>query len=134
MTFTKKTIIGSPQTINTPAHIPADWEIWNAPRPLYGTDWTGPFQHGVFYAALPPFENQVDFEKQFREHNIRLDAWKIEFVPEAEAIKLQIAYWSEAYKDDIPFDNLAQIIDEVGKAELLRAFLDRINYGDDQGG
>ena len=38
-----------------PADIPADWTIYNAPRPLYGHKrWQGDFRHGIFFAAVAP--------------------------------------------------------------------------------
>jgi len=34
--------------------VPDGWVVANAPRPIAGqVTWTGPFRHGVFYAAAP---------------------------------------------------------------------------------
>ena len=40
---------------DVPEQVPGDWMVANAPRPIAGEiAWTGPFRHGVFYAAAPP--------------------------------------------------------------------------------
>ena len=67
-----------------PSHIPTDWPIFNAPRPLYGEPtWTGDFIHGVFYATVDPTD---PYGPGFIIRNADLDAWQLEWVSEEEVV------------------------------------------------
>lgn len=58
--------------------IPSGWPVVNAPRPLRGqVTWTGPFRHGVFYAASPvPEEGLFGWEAD--------DAWPVTLITNEE--------------------------------------------------
>ena len=59
--------------------LPGD-AIYNAPRPLYGrVTWTGPFLHGIHYAAGPPATYDAP--------NAALDADTIVLVDDAEILR-----------------------------------------------
>ena len=68
---------------------PAGWVVANAPRPLPGTiTWTGPFRHGIFYAAAPEiipgtFGWAAD------------DAWLIELITNDQIRELALAKLAE---------------------------------------
>ena len=69
-------------------------ELWNAPRPLYGTEtYKGEFSHGVFYAVVKPDDENAE---RWREENRRLNAWQVEFVStgqiEAHRAKMAAEY------------------------------------------
>lgn len=57
--------------------IPAGWPVANAPRPLAGQlTWTGPFRHGIFYAASPRIpEGTFGWEAD--------DGWRVETITNA---------------------------------------------------
>lgn len=78
--------------------IPADAVIFNAPRPIVGTEtWTGDFCCGVFYAYLTPTSQQRAF---ILESNCAMKATVLNFVDE-EVSKAQIrAYLKTEYPDD----------------------------------
>ena len=73
-----------------PADIPADWTIYNAPRPLFGhVRWQGDFRHGVFFAAVAPegdpadeFNDAAEFHKRDRQ----LDGHECLWVSKAEVM------------------------------------------------
>ena len=66
-----------------PADIPADWTIYNAPRPLFGhAHWRGDFRHGIFFAAVAPegdpadeFGDAAGFHKRNRELDGHVCVW-----------------------------------------------------------
>ena len=72
-----------------PAHIPADWIVFNAPRPLDGSElgsnrwatWEGEFHHGIHYAAVNPRDS---FAIQRIRDNVALDAWVVRYVTDEE--------------------------------------------------
>jgi hypothetical protein len=71
-----------------PDNIPADWVIFNAPRPLIGTKtWEGDFNHGRFYAAINPKD---EFADQNIVENNKLDGWVLEYFLEDQAIEWTI--------------------------------------------
>ena len=79
-----------------PSHIPADWPIFNAPRPLYGEPtWTGDFIHGIFYSTVDPSDS---YGPGFISRNADLDAWQLEWISEEEAIEESLIY----YRDRLP--------------------------------
>ena len=97
-----------------PNHIPENWTIWNAPRPLYGdTAWEGDFVHGIFYAAIDP---DSPFSESNIKDNISLDAWQLDFVTEEYAIEEVTAYYLKKYPDEV------DLINRLSKEELLGAF------------
>lgn len=72
-----------------PADVPADWLIFNAPRPLYGHKcWEGEFRSGRHYAAIDPADS---WGKNYIEETIRLDGYLVEYITEAD-----IRTWAEA--------------------------------------
>lgn len=80
-----------------PAHIPADSIIFNAPRPIYGSEcWQGDFCSGIFYAAV-----HVDNpDRAFCiKQNKSLDARVLAYVTESEARQMVADYYaSRRYK------------------------------------
>ncbi len=66
-----------------------DWSVWNAPRPLVGQHtWTGPFRHGIFYAAVV---RNADHDR-FAQLNIRDDAYPVELVTDQQIVAAVRAY------------------------------------------
>lgn len=94
------------------------WEIWNAPRPIYGhVQWTGEFRHGVFYAGIDPDEEYAD---KWRRENISLDAWKLEYVTKQEALRQIREYYEKKYPEDIG------LLKDVLPEQLLEAFYEHL--------
>ena len=66
--------------------IQSDWIIFNAPRPLYGTQtWQGDFAHGIFYAAVDPVGDP--YAHDWIKRNAELDGWLLEYVTEEDIAK-----------------------------------------------
>jgi hypothetical protein len=64
--------------------VPADWEIWNAPRPMLGNAfWLGEFRHGVLYAALDPADRDA---AAWRQRNVDHDGRLVEYVDRATMV------------------------------------------------
>lgn len=76
--------------------VPEDWMIFNAPRPLYGTkEWnTGPFLHGVWYAAIAPDEERKDW---MVERNVSLDGWLVFYHTAEELAAIAFEYYEKNY-------------------------------------
>lgn len=58
------------------------WDIYNAPRPLFGTvTWESPGSGlvGYFYAAIAP-ESVDPLAESWRDHNRRMDAIRVRYV------------------------------------------------------
>lgn len=109
MRIKKQLIIGQ-----RPENIPADWLIFNAPRPLVGAEhWQGDFHHGIFYAAVRPGE----CAKGYIAANIDLDAYLTEYISEDIAHTLGITHALENDFDPNDFD----------RGTLIRAGMER--YG-----
>ena len=84
------TIVG-----DRPADIPADWTIWNAPRPLYGQkNWTGDFISGRFYSATDPSD---PFSEGFERENRRNDAVILAYIM-PEEWKRQVYEYADELK------------------------------------
>ncbi len=97
-----------------PKDIPENWELWNAPRPIYGArEWSGDFGHGCFYAAIDPDD---EFAERWRQNNIDLDAWKIEYVTEDEAVQMVKDYYTQIYPEDI------DLLNDASRDLLLEGF------------
>lgn len=82
---------------NRPTEVPAHWEIYNAPRPLYGSyskTWQGDFICGVFYAGIDPADEMAD---TWRQHNAQDDARQLLFVTREEAMAESLAYYQENF-------------------------------------
>lgn len=66
-----------------PSDVPAEWVIFNAPRPLYGDmEWRGDFLHGVFYVAVNPDDR---YAEERIKRNLELDAWVVHYHDRSEA-------------------------------------------------
>lgn len=64
-----------------PSQIPEHYIIMNAPRPLAGQDdWTGEFQHGIFYAAVDPSPSRSGYLAFLQ--NVQRDGWTVEYITE----------------------------------------------------
>lgn len=85
-----------------PPQAPDGWEIYNAPRPLYGSDyagigrvtWQGEFIDGVFYAAVNP--GDPDAEK-WRKENESLAAVRLEFVDRQDVIDEMVEHYRKNF-------------------------------------
>lgn len=98
-----------------PDDIPNNWIILNAPRPLYGNkEWTGEFEHGIFYVALDPNDDYV--YDMWMKSNESLDAWICEYQTKEDAIKMALDYYNEKYPED------SETINDLPERELLRTF------------
>jgi hypothetical protein len=85
-------IIGS-----RPTQAPEGWEVYNAPRPIYGTvSWTGDFRHGSFYVAIDPKDERASF--MIKENNL-LRAYRLEYVSKEAVIKEVEAELKAEYPD-----------------------------------
>jgi hypothetical protein len=73
-----------------PADIPADWPIYNAPRPLAGDrTWTGDFLTGRFYAAVDP---AGPYAEEYTRRNVQNDAARLEYITPEEWDQAVTAY------------------------------------------
>ena len=64
-----------------PTDIPENWIIMNSPRPLVGDkEWEGEFQHGIFYAAIDPDNDEPQGAEWRVNENKKLDAWVVKNV------------------------------------------------------
>lgn len=86
-----------------PQEAPEEWEIYNAPRPLFGTregnkvyTWEGEFISGIFYAAIDPKDPDADM---WREENEKLHATRLEFVTRQLVIDEMVEYYNTRYPD-----------------------------------
>lgn len=80
-----------------PTEVPAHWEIYNAPRPLYGSyskTWQGDFICGIFYAGIDPADEMAD---TWRNENASLDAKHLIFVTEEDAITESLEWYKEHF-------------------------------------
>ena len=65
-----------------PSQAPVSWEIWNAPRPIYGQElWQGEFMTGIFYAAINPWD---EFSAGLRYENVTLRASLLVYIDEED--------------------------------------------------
>lgn len=77
--------IGGNQSQDAGREIPANWLIFNAPRPLAGhVGWIGEFRHGLFYVAIDPGD---EWGQRYIRRTIELDGWLIEFVDRVTTLK-----------------------------------------------
>jgi hypothetical protein len=84
-----------------PPQAPLGWEIYNAPRPLYGSrdnsgpyTWQGEFISGVFYAAIDPDDPDAEM---WRQKNEQLDAVRLEFVSRQSVIDEMVEYYRQRF-------------------------------------
>jgi hypothetical protein len=80
--------------------LPDGWVIVNAPRPLMGLEtWTGPFRHGIFYAAGPDPSTVTGFDREQAERRVASwrsdDAWPVVFTSNAEIEQRVLAKFAE---------------------------------------
>jgi hypothetical protein len=70
--------------------LPAHWEVYNAPRPLYGAlTWDGEFRHGAFYGAVDPDDDShpLFMATAQRRGNLRLDGWLVEWLDREATVR-----------------------------------------------
>lgn len=109
-----------PTTHARPADIPADWRIFNAPRPLYGDKyWRGEFIKGVFYAAVDPASPDA---KTHVELNASLDADELVYVTEDMLVAVAVEYFRSEYGETLTPDDIEREHDWLWMRaiELLR--------------
>jgi hypothetical protein len=80
--------------------LPEGWLIVNAPRPLMGEEtWTGPFRHGIFYAAGPDPSAVTGPDREQAEHRVASwksdDAWPVVFTSNTEIEQRVLAKFAE---------------------------------------
>ncbi len=95
-----------------PADVPANWTIYNAPRPIYGhREWQGDFACGIFYAAIDP--NGEGAEWMHSENRLN-KACVVKYVSKADVMTWVYAYGekrgvSRERIDAVPFNALLGI-------------------------
>lgn len=107
-----------------PVGMPEEWRIFNAPRPLWGTEtWSGEFCKGVLYAAIQP---GAEREEWMEEENRRLDAKELVFVDRAAALAAQQKIILDRYGEA----EAREYVDDSGNADwLVEQYLDALNDG-----
>ena len=107
-----------------PDHIPENWLIFNAPRPLLGHEyWQGDFQHGIFYVGLD-YDDDYVF-KMWLERNKGLDAWLVFYWTEDEIKQWILNYYKEKYSQDI----IGYIEDNLNGLMIQQAFYNHMGGG-----
>lgn len=105
-----------------PDDIPADWTIYNAPRPLYGHKrWQGDFRHGVFFAAVAPEGNPADEFNDaagFHKRNRQLDGHVCMWVPKVDVMAYGAQKAAEYGID----------LDEFDYPDLVSSFVQNYEY------
>lgn len=106
----RKTVIriieGHHKPVETPDGVGENWRIYNAPRPLSGhITWTGPFRHGIFYAAIAPVGDPADEfndSERMTDSTLRLDGWLIVDVAYA-----RVEEWARNFckRRELDYDN-----------------------------
>ncbi len=97
-----------------PKDIPEDWLIFNAPRPLLGDkEWTGEFQHGIFYVAVDP---NGYIPESWIEKNCGLDGWLIEYISKENAMQKAKDFYHKEYP------NQKEAIEDLTEHELIQTF------------
>jgi hypothetical protein len=88
-----------------PKEAPKGWEIYNAPRPLFGTRENnkvytreGEFISGIFYAAINPDDPDANM---WREENEQLNATRLEYVTRQSVIDEMVTYYKQRYPDRV---------------------------------
>lgn len=105
-----------PSRMEKPEHVPDDWEIYNAPRPLYGHEhWKGHFRSGVFFVAIDP---EGDYADEYREKTLQLDGHRCVFID-----KSVIETWGRARAAHYNVD-----FDTFDFSEIIRSFM--VNWSD----
>lgn len=80
-----------------PEDIPAHWEVYNAPRPMYGHErWQGDFRHGIFYVAIDP---EGDYADEYRQRTLQNDGHLCVWVTRDEVIE-----WAKGYCEKYGID------------------------------
>ena len=106
-----------PEGMEKPGNVPDTWEIYNAPRPLYGhVTWQGNFRHGIFYAAIDP---EGDYADEYRERTLQLDGsrcvfvtvddveeWATNYIAELNERYARIESHEEIKRDDFDFGDI----------------------------
>lgn len=88
-----------------PSHVPPNWEVYNAPRPIYGDErWQGGFITGVFFTAVDPEGPDADL---WREKNAENAAVRLVWVDEETAFADQREWYLEKFPD-----TAGEIVDE----------------------
>ena len=80
--------------------LPGGWLVVNAPRPLMGEEtWTGPFRHGIFYAAGPDPSAVTGPDLEQAERRVASwksdDAWPVVFTSNEEIEERVLAKFAE---------------------------------------
>lgn len=117
--MSKVFLIGGLGNPERPQHIPNDWTIYNAPRPLYGNEcWEGDFVHGRFYAAVEP-------QSKYHQLNQELDGWPCVWISKEEVVE----WFSERLTErgiskavaDYPYEDVARMYYYAKQKEAAEA-------------
>ena len=96
------------------------WEVYTAPRPIYGTESIrGGGGHGWFYAAIDPAD---DYAERSRIDILRLGSNIVQLVSNDEILKRVEAYYREQYPEEAE-EIWADVIQnlEEGDTQMLRS-------------
>jgi hypothetical protein len=96
--------------------IRAGLTVWNAPRPLYGSelfgmDWSGPFRHGRFYSAVDPADPYAEI---WERKNVELDAYPVGLITNEEIERRLRAHAEEAGY------NIEEVLEDYTIAQMAR--------------
>jgi hypothetical protein len=106
-----------------PRGMSEEWRIFNAPRPIYGSEtWEADFLSGIFYAAIVP---GCEREEWMLEENRRLAAVEVIFVPEEVAYKAQQERILARYGEEARW----YVEGARYKDELVQQYLDNLHDG-----
>ena len=105
-TFNAIRVLVNRSELVTKTAVPVDATVFNAPRPLFGMMWQGPFVTGVHYAAV-----LVDdpYRGEWLANNKRQDATLILFVTEAEARQMVADYLPTIGYNDVSAEDFEMI-------------------------
>ena len=102
--------------------LPPHWNIYNAPRPIYGTEgyeWRDDCFCGVFYAAVDPDDEMA---QRWDERNAELDARVIVYMSEEDALAKARSYLTDKHTDP-------DVIALSSKTVLLDIFFNVVDDG-----
>jgi hypothetical protein len=104
-TVTVQRLIGASPFMPTP-----DTAVFNAPRPMYGTEYQKGFAHGVFYGVVN-LNDELTAEA-FVKRNLELDGYLTLWVSNAE-----VEAWFKTYQAKYPDMNWADLPNLVDDTE-----------------
>jgi hypothetical protein len=106
--------------------LPADWELFEAPRPIAGTlAWRGEWGGIVgawFYTAISPTEERAEY---MRDVNKRMDASHVTFVTRSELAQWSLAVLLPTLIIDFGDETAARdYLQDASEREIWSSYLD----------